>query len=371
MEKLKKRLFSLDVFRGITIAGMILVNNPGSWKYIYPPLKHADWNGWTPTDLIFPFFLFIVGVSIAYSLSLRIERGDKKNKIFLKILTRTLILFFLGLFLHAFPNFNLSELRIPGVLQRIAICYLFASVIFLMMDKKGLILTTFGLLIIYWVLMKIVPVPGIGAGVLIPEGNLAAYIDNLVFHGHRLYRGTWDPEGILSTLPAIGTVLFGVLTGIWLSSSISSLNKTVGMLAGGSLGIILGYIMNIWFPINKNLWTSSYVVLTAGLALVFLALIYWLCDVKGVRFWAKPSIVFGMNSIAVYFLSGILSRLLSIIKITLQDSTKISIHNWIYRNFFASWAGPFNGSLFFALSYVFFWLGIMTIFYRRKIFIKI
>jgi predicted acyltransferase len=365
-----ERMVSLDVFRGITIAGMILVNNPGSWSYVYGPLAHAEWHGWTPTDLIFPFFLFIVGVAITLSLEGRIARGESQRKIFLRILRRSIILFALGLFLNGFPFFKLSTIRIPGVLQRIALCYFFAALIFMKTKIRGQAATAIALLAVYWLLMKLVSVPGYGAGVLDKDGNLAAYLDNLLMHGH-LWRPTWDPEGILSTIPAIATTMFGILTGHWLKSNRTIVEKAYGMLFAGIVGIVLGQIMNVWFPINKNLWTSSYVVFTAGMALLFLGACYWLVDGKGFKRPLTPFVIFGVNPITVFVLSGVVARLMGLYQVAQPDGTPVTLKTYIYQNLFASWAGPLNGSLFFALAYVFAWLAPMTILYRKKIFIKI
>jgi predicted acyltransferase len=373
------RLVSLDVFRGATIAGMILVNNPGSWSYIYPQLRHAEWSGWTFTDLIFPFFLFIVGVAMTLSFARRVERGDDTNKIMLHVVQRAVIIFACGLFLAGFPfglilnhSFSFSTIRIPGVLQRIAVCYLVASFVVLKTGIKGQIGVTLGLLTIYWLLMTLVPVPGVGTGSFAKEGNFAQYIDSMLLDGHMWkVSKTWDPEGIISTLPAIATTLAGVLTGHWLRSSKTQAEKTVGFFFAGNLCLLAGVIMDIWVPINKNLWTSSYTVFMAGMALNCFAVFYWFIDVKGYKRWAKPFAIYGMNAIAVFVLSGIMARLLGLIKVGQADGTEISLSAYIYQNFFASWAGPFNGSLFFAITYVLFWLGLMAILYRYKIFIKI
>src|SRR6185503_16251942 len=208
-----ERLVSLDVFRGITIAGMTLVNNPGSWEHIYWPLEHAQWEGWTPTDLVFPFFLFIVGVSITLALGNRVERGSNKRDLYLKILKRSLIIFAIGLFLNGFPYFNLSELRIPGVLQRIAVCYFFASIIFLNTKVTAQIIISVVLLIIYWLLLTYVPAPGFAAGDLTKQGSLPSFVDRMVFGNHVWAQAkVYDPEGLLSTIPAVVTTLIGVLT---------------------------------------------------------------------------------------------------------------------------------------------------------------
>jgi predicted acyltransferase len=366
------RMLSLDAFRGLTIAGMILVNNPGTWGSIYSPLKHADWHGWTPTDLIFPFFLFIVGVSITLALSRRAEGGGSKRDLYVKIFRRALIIFALGIVLAGFPFFELSTIRIPGVLQRIAVCYLFAAIIFLKTDWRTQAFIAAALLVTYWILMTLVPVPGFGAGDLGKEGNLAAYLDRMLLEGHIWQQAkVYDPEGILSTLPAIATTLCGVLTGRLLRSRQTPLEKTAGMFVAGTAGIVAGWAWNFWFPINKPLWTSSYVLFTAGMALQLLALCYWLIDIKGARRWAKPFVVFGTNALAVFFLSGIFARLLGLIKFTGADGKRHALHQLVFDNLFASWASPVNASLMFAVCFVLLWLGLMWILYRRNIFIKV
>jgi predicted acyltransferase len=377
------RILSLDAFRGITIAGMILVNNPGSWSYVYPPLRHAEWNGWTPTDLIFPFFLFIVGVAITISIGGKIERGERKRRIVAGLLRRSATLFLLGLFLASFPFFHLSRVRIPGVLQRIAVCFLFASLVFLFTSIRGQAITAIALIALYWALMKLVPVPqhyitGIieRGGSVEREGNLAAYIDNTLLQGHLWSQTkTWDPEGLLSTIPAVATVLLGILAGHWVKSNRSPKEKLIGMLFAGVAGVATGEIMNLWFPINKNLWTSSYVVFTAGLALLFLALCYWLIDYKGYRRWATPFIIYGMNAITVFVLSGVVARAMGLIKegVTQPDGSvkQVSLQPYYYETCFASWAGPMNGSLFYALAFILLMFVPVYLLYRNRIIIKV
>ncbi len=277
-----ERLSSLDAFRGLTIAGMILVNNPGSWTHVYAPLRHAEWHGWTTTDLVFPFFLFIVGVSISFSFSRRIEQSMEKPGLYSKLFKRTLILFALGIFLALIPRFNFETLRIPGVLQRIALCYLFASLLFLKTGTKWRSFIVVILLAGYWLTMKLVPVPGYGPGILEYEGNLCAFIDSKLLAGH-LYKPGFDPEGILSTLPAVATTLLGTLTGDWLRSSKSVLQKTAGLFTGGIVLALSGLLLHPFFPINKQLWTSTYVIFSAGAALLLLGICYWL--IEGV--WLK------------------------------------------------------------------------------------
>jgi len=367
-----ERLVSLDVFRGITIAGMILVNNPGTWGNVYPPLLHAKWNGCTPTDLIFPFFLFIVGVAITLSLSKRKKRGDDQNKLILNIFRRSAILFLLGLILSGFPNFDFSTIRIPGVLQRIAIVYLISSILFLKVNLKTQIHLTWIFLVVYWGMMTLIPVPGIGKPNLEPTTNLAAWFDNLLLNGH-LWKSTkvWDPEGLLSSLPAISTTLIGILAGHWLQTSNDKTTKTVWLFVSASSLMFLGYVWDGWFPMNKSIWTSSYVLYTGGLALNFLAICYWFIDVKQIKWWTKPFEVYGMNAITVFFLSGIVGRLLYLIKFTNATGSEVSLKDYLFSNLFLSWLSPINASLVWAIVYIVIWLGLMWILYAKKIFIKV
>lgn len=371
-ESATKRLVSLDVFRGITIAAMVLVNNPGSWEHIYWPLEHASWHGWTPTDLVFPFFLFIVGVAITLAFGSRVESGRSKRDLYLKVIKRSLLIFAIGLFLNAFPYFSLSELRILGVLQRIAVCYLFASIIFLETKIRTQVVITIALLLTYWFLVKFIAAPGFAAGDLTKEGSLPSFIDRVVLGKHVWAQAkVYDPEGLLSTIPALATTLIGVLTGHWLRTKKSSYEKVAGLFVAGAVCVALGWAWNSLFPINKALWTSSYVLFTGGLALQLLAVCYWVIDIKGYRRWAKPFEIFGVNAIALYVGAGIMAELLGLIKLTGADGTKVSLGSWIYDNLFASWASPVNASLAFAIVFVLVWLGLMWVLFRRKIFIKV
>jgi len=363
------RLASLDVFRGLTIAGMILVNNPGSWSFIYAPLRHAKWHGWTPTDLIFPFFLFIVGVSITFSFSKRTNEGDLSSALYLKILRRTILLFAVGYFLRVFPSFNFDSIRIPGVLQRIALCYLFASLLFLKVRPKGRVAITLFLLAGYWAVMKLIPVPGFGAGVLEFEGNLCGFIDTKLLAGH-LYKTTFDPEGILSTFPAIATALLGTLTGDWLLSKRDQGQKMAGLFAAGIVFVILGLFLHPLFPINKQLWTSTFVIFTAGAALIVLGLCYGINDVLGQKKGAYPFLVFGTNAIAVYAGSTLMVKLISRIHLSIQGEG-MSLQSFIYNKLFVPWAGPLLGSLLYPLILLLIWLAILYPLYKKKIFIKI
>lgn len=364
------RMLSLDAFRGLTIAGMILVNNPGTWSAIYDPLEHAAWHGWTPTDLIFPFFLFIVGVSITLAFARRTERGGTRRDLYRKIIRRTLIIFALGLVLAGFPFYQLSTLRIMGVLQRIALCYLCSALIFLWTRPRTQIILTGALLVFYYLLMTFVPAPGGVAGDLSLEGNLAAYVDRALLGTHT-WKPQYDPEGLLSTIPAIATTMIGILAGHLLRSRRTPHEKVSALFVAGAAAVVAGWAWHSWFPINKALWTSSYVVFTAGMALQLLAVCYWLIDIQNYRRWATPFLIFGANALAVFFLSGIVARLITLIKWTRADGHPVTLKGWFYENFFLTWASPINASLGFAVFYVLLWLGLMAILYRRRIFIKV
>ena len=366
-----ERLLSLDIFRGITIMGMILVNNPGSRADVYPPLQHAKWFGCTPTDLIFPFFLFIVGVTTAFSLG-KYRDTENKKAVYLRLIRRSLILFLLGLFLEGFPYFNLSIIRIPGVLQRIALVYFFTSLIFIKVKREHIPYITAFFLLCYWGLMTLIPVPGIGTPNLEPSTNLGAWLDRLLLDGHLWgFSKTWDPEGLLGTIPAVGTSLIGVSTGYLLKGSSDKTTKTVWILFFGIILMAVGLVWDFRFPIGKSLWTSSYVCFSGGLALIFLGFCYWIIDVNNKKWWIKPFHIFGTNAITAYFLSSLLAKCLYIIKIKDSSGEAVMLKNIIYDNLFLPVAGPINASLLFAVFYVLFWLFIMWLFYRKKIFIKV
>jgi predicted acyltransferase len=366
------RLTSLDVFRGLTITAMVLVNNAGDWNAVYPPLLHAAWDGWTPTDLVFPFFVFIVGVAIPLAFEKRKAAGGAQRDLYLKIIRRTLVIFLLGLMLNAFPFTmdKLANLRIPGVLQRIALCYCFAALIFLKARVKTQALIAAALLIGYWLVMKTIAAPGFAAGDLTMEGSLASWVDRTLLAGHT-YKPMYDPEGLLSTIPAIATALFGVLAGQWLMERREALDKIAGLFAVGALCVIAGFVWDWAFPINKALWTSSYVMFTGGLALQLLALCYWAIDLKGYRRWAQPFVVFGVNALALYVLSSLMAKVLSVITAPKLDGSTGDLKTFIYERMLATWLSPVNASLAFALGYVLLWWLLMWALYRRKIFIKV
>lgn len=367
-----ERLVSLDVFRGLTIAGMILVNSPGTWEYVYPALRHSKWNGCTPTDIIFPFFIFIVGVAITYSISKKIEQNTPHKKIILEIIRRSVIIFLLGVFLNGFPFFNLSTIRIPGVLQRIAVVYLISALVFLKCNKKTIFIVSFFILIFYWGIMTLVPVPGVGYANLEPSTNLGAWLDRLVFGKHLWGQSVvWDPEGIMSTIPAIATGLIGVLTGYLLKGDKDKTSKTVYLFVTGNLLLVAGYVLDIWFPINKNLWTSSYVIYTAGLALNFLGICFWFIDVKGYKKWSVPFQVFGLNAIVAYFLSEIIETIIDVVNVSNSAGKNIPLKEFLFNNIFLEWNSPINASIIWAICYVLLLFIIVFVLYRKKIFIRI
>jgi len=382
MSEQPSRLVSLDAFRGATIAGMILVNNPGTWSAIYPQLGHAKWNGWTFTDWIFPFFLFIVGVAMVFSFAKRKESGAGKADLYKQIFKRSLKIFALGIFLNGFPfgllfghEFNLATMRIPGVLQRIAVCFFIVGVVYLNTSLRSQLALIVTLLAGYWMLLTLVPVPGYGAGVLEPQGNLAWYVDSNLLAGH-----TWsgapapgfDPEGILSTLGAIATTLCGIVCGQFIRSNRSQTEKTAWMFVAGNALLLLGAIVDIWMPINKNLWTSSYVVFMAGWALVCLAMFSWLIDVQGHKKWAMPFVHYGMNAIAVFVLSGVVARCMGLIRFQREDGSVISLKNWIFESLFVPmFPTTVQASTAFAVAFIMVMYLVVWGMYKKKWFIKV
>ncbi|OIV43635.1 acyltransferase family protein [Flavobacterium johnsoniae] len=421
----KERLTSLDVFRGFTILLMTIVNNPGSWASIYPPLEHAEWHGCTPTDLVFPFFVFIMGTAIPFAMP--IKHFDAA--VFNKILVRSIRIFCLGLFLSVFSRIHLfglegipllgvrlviafavayallgnfsmkvktilavgifiillslsfsglehfEDTRIPGVLQRIAIVYFFTSILYLKTNLKTQLIVVASILVIYYLLMAFVPVPGFGPANFDKGTNLAAWLDNLVLNGHLWsVSKTWDPEGILSTLPAIGTGILGMYIGQLLNLQES---KTEILKKASIAGIVLligGLLWNIIFPINKSLWTSSYVLYTAGIATLCLTLLYYIIDIQGYKKWTKLFLIWGVNPMIVFFFSGIIPRVLGSIKVQNPEigGEEISFQTLIYKHGIAPcFENPLNASLAYALSYAVFWSIILWVFYKKKLIFKV
>jgi predicted acyltransferase len=374
MTEKQDRLISLDAFRGATIALMILVNTPGTWGHVYAPLRHAQWHGCTLTDLVFPFFLFIIGVSMRFSF----EKYEfcKWGPLFKKVLWRTITIFTIGLLLNAFPfvrqDWDWSHFRIMGVLQRIALAYIMASFIVVRADIIGIVKISLGLLFGYWILlMGYGWYSGLDPYAL--KSNLILIVDAYIFGENHLYGGTgisFDPEGLLSTIPSIVTVLIGFLVGTMIKTAEDHKDNTQRMAVLGALLIIFGWGWGFVFPINKQLWTSSYVLYTSGIATVVLAGLIWLVDVKGLKTWTKPFVIFGANAIFLYAASGIWVKIL--LKISFElDGKMISGYGYLYQTVFQPFAGDLNGSFLFALFHVFmFWL-ILAWMYRKKIFIKI
>lgn len=366
----KQRLIALDVMRGLTIALMIMVNTPGSWAYVYPPLRHAQWHGCTPTDLVFPFFLFIVGVSMYISFK-KFEKGITLES-FKKVLKRTVIIFLLGLFLNLYPNFDFENVRFLGVLQRIAIAYGITAILCLQFNIKQLIYIISFVLLGYWVLMYFGgnpedPFSGVA--------NIVQKIDLAILGENHMYKGlgfTFDPEGLLSSIPSIGTVLLGYFTGRIISNSSSVISTIKGLLIYGVILIIVGWVWGYAFPINKSLWTSTFVIYTGGLAMVFLALLLWVIDYKGVSKWSRPFIHFGTNPLFIYMFSIIyVLTIISIVKITNSEGVEVSGYSYLFNEVFVPIAGNMNGSLLFAISHIILFWGLTYILYRKKIFIKI
>ncbi|EIA08733.1 acyltransferase family protein [Flavobacterium frigoris] len=428
----KQRIISLDVLRGITIMMMVLVNNPGSWDNVFAPLEHANWNGCTPTDLVFPFFIFVLGAAIP----LAILTKELNQQSFLKILTRSLRIISLGLFLGFYGKieiFNLvgyplliskliitgivayillgnfkqkikfslvltlffvfvflafsgitayNEVRLPGVLQRIGIVYFFTSLVYLKTEIKGQIIIIGLLLVGYWATMTLIPVPDFGPANLNKGTNLAGWIDNLLLKNHLWsFSKTWDPEGILSTIPAIASGIIGLLVGQLLNSSLAKKEKGLKMFGAGLALVISGLIWNEFFPLNKSLWTSSFVLYTAGFATLFLAAFYYAIDIKGYKNWTKPILVWGVNPMIVFFLSGILPRVLSSIKITNPVYTtgnlneipeQIGLQEYLNRFWILPYFDePKLASLIWALLNILFWSGVLWYFYKKNLFFKV
>jgi len=359
------RIRSLDAFRGAAVAAMILVNNPGSWGAIYPPLRHAEWHGWTPTDLIFPFFLFIVGVSLVVSFTRREQGGASRRDLARKAILRGALIVLVGLLLSGFPRYDLVHLRIPGVLQRIGVVYALTALIFLGFGPKARRWIAAALLAGYWVAMTFLPVPGGMAGDLSAAGNLGAWLDRLLLGGH-LWTPEFDPEGVLSTIPAVATCLIGSFAGERLLADRPAGDRATGILLMGGVLIVAGLAWGHWFPINKGLWTSSYVLFTGGIACQALAACYWLIDVRGRDRWAGPFIAFGTNALFAFVLSGLLARILLLWTVDGGPG-----RDWLFREVLSPALGPLNGSLAFAAANVLVIYAVTALLYRRGIVLKL
>jgi predicted acyltransferase len=363
-----KRLYSLDVFRGLTLAAMILVNNPGQPTTVYRVLRHANWNGYRPADFIFPFFLFVVGAAIHLALPRRLHNDQRGAKLLTKILRRTLLLLALGLLLNGFPRFDLSELRIPGILQRIALCYAVAALIVASCGWRGQLFAALALLLVYGVLMLWVPVPELGAGVLRPGKDFASYIDRCFLSSHHLLFPRWDPEGLGSTLPAIATTLSGALTAQWLRTRIPPFWQLV-LVAVPLMAI--GLLADAWLPINKTLWTPSYVALTSGAAILGLGFCHWLIDVRGVRAWAQPWAALGANPIVLYVLSTLCDKLLLLWRVVAADGSVISLKHVVFTFLTLHVGSPHSASLLYAGGYLLVWMAVAESMYRANVLIRL
>ncbi len=365
---------------------MILVNNPGSWGHIYAPLEHAEWNGCTPTDLIFPFFLWIVGVSIAFAMSSSKADPATHQKTIIKAVKRGIILYLLGFFLAIFGKIisaiiddksiweAFQTVRLLGVLQRIGIVFIISSIIFIKVSTKNIFRALIIILAVYWALMTFIPVPGVGYPNLEKETNLAAWIDRgILTEAHTWVSSkTWDPEGILSTLPAIGTCLFGILVGVWMRrKDVDNPTKVAWLFTTGITAVVLGLLWDLQFPINKALWTSSYVLYAGGLASIGLALCYWIIDVQGFKKFTTPFVVYGVNAITVFFLAGLAPRVLNLIQLTKPDGTKTGLLVRFYETCYMPFFSPINASLVWAITYVLGFYVLLYFMYKKNIIIKV
>ena len=372
------RLMCLDIYRGLMVAGMIVVDNPGSDERAYWPIMHTKWNGWTPADFIFPSFLFLVGISMVYSFAARRERGETKRQIFAHAIKRSLFLIAIGLLVNASPiiGLDLHTWRFEGVTQRIGICYFFAAILELWAGRREQWVALGACLVGYWALLRFVPVPGAGVpGRDIPfmdqVQNLPAWLDRKLFMGH-LYDGNRDPEGIIHTIPAIGTTLIGVLTGHWLRKQRDVRKLIAGMALSGILGILSGEILNRWFPINKNLWTSSFVLFSGGLALLFLCLLYWIVEVKRWRgVWTMPILVFGMNAIAGFVADSLIYGPGYTFTARGPTGTTMNWHETAQAWLETAGLGTANASLAYSLVAVAICWSLLWLLWRKKIFLKI
>ena len=381
---ISNRLLSLDAFRGFTIAAMLLVNNPGDWGHLYSQLAHAKWNGWTFTDWIFPFFLFISGVSLTLSLRRQSQAGAVPAALLLKLSKRAAVVFLIGLALNLYPIFDFSSVRIPGVLQRIALCTLLAGPIVLWFNWRqqcGWVVTLFAL---YSVLMLRVPVPDaagvIGVGVLEPGRDVGAFVDRWLLNGHLWSASrTWDPEGLVSTLPALGNLLLGVLAGRWIEQPLAKAEKTVWLLIAGLACLWLGEVLDVSFmPINKSLWTVSYAIFMNGWALIVFGVFYWLLDAsssfrlqQGSAWLLRPCVIYGMNSLFIFALSGVIAKTLLLIKITQIDGSLLSLKAMLYAAIQSLPLEAVDASLLYAMLFNGFMLCIAWLMWRQRWFVKV
>lgn len=375
------RLMCIDAFRGIAIALMLLCDNPGNPARIYPQLRHALWNGYTVADLAFPFFIIIMGMVVPYTINQRLAKGVSPLNIFAHIIVRSVGIFCLGLLINGFPVYDFSSIRIPGVLQRITVTYLIISTLILVITyavKNKLIQASvqlgmaFAIIIGYYLLMNYTNVPGFGKGILEPDGNLVQYIDLQWLKGH-MYTPSWDPEGILGTLPAVASALFGAVAGqVLIYPSDKRIYKVLGIAIFGILTVALAYRANMWVPFNKNLWSSSFVLLTAGISYLMVAILYLIMDIIKYDSLFKPFAVLGSSSIVVYFVSEIVRKTLWVIPVV-DTITKeqLTLDVWLTTHYIMPWSGNILDSVYFSIIYTILWSGIMSYFYNKKSFMKL
>ena len=369
------RLVGLDAFRGITVAAMVLVNNPGDWNARYAALEHADWNGWGPTEVIAPAFLWIVGVAAAFSIGRRRERGEAERAIVVRIVRRSVLLLLIGLALAAIPRFlplldvgSLHTLRVPGTLQRIAVCYLVAALALLRVDSRGRILLAAAFIAGYWALMLLVPVPGHGAGDLGRDGNLAQYIDHLVLGSHAKWS---DPLGLLSTLPAIGTTLLGTAAGSMLRRDLGSLAAVRTLLLSGVVLLLIGAALAVWIPVNESLWSPSFAIRMPGLASVACAACIWACDVRGRRGWSRPFEIYGSNALVIFVASQAFASLITAGGFAAQGRSYISLKGYLFNALFRPLGSPEFASMCYALAVVAAFYLMALVLYRQRWFVTV
>lgn len=378
------RLVSLDAFRGFTIAAMMLVNNPGDWGHLYSQLEHAHWNGWTFTDWVFPFFLFISGMSMAFSLGRLTQAGTDRPALLRKLAVRAGIVFLIGFALNVIPRFDFEHVRIPGVLQRIAICTLLAGPIVVYCNWRQQIACIVALYALYCALMFWVPVPDVNglvaAGVLEPGRDVGAFVDRWLMDGHLWVQSkTWDPEGLVSTLPAIGNLLWGALAGRWIDQAAPRPEKTVWLLVTGLAALWAGAMLDVaLMPINKSLWTVSYSVFTTGWALVVFGVFYWLLDAAPAEHvraasarWLKPFVIYGMNALFLFAFSSLLVKMLWFIKLPLADGSLLSLSAALYAPLKALPLAPINASLLHAVLFDLCMFAVAWFMWRKRWFVKV
>lgn len=368
--EISKRLAALDVFRGLTIALMIVVNNPGSWDSVYPPLLHSVWNGCTPTDLVFPFFMFIIGAAMWYSY----KKSDHKltGTIVLKILRRTVIIYLIGISLNAYAvhSLDLTTIRIMGVLPRIAIGYCLASFIVLTFSMNRIRIISVLILLGYWAILIIFG----GTAPLTLEGNFARTFDIAVLginHIPQFHGVKFDQTGLLSTLPSIVSILLGYLAGRLIDTTADRLNAVKKLILLGITGIAIALAWSLIFPINKLLWTSSFVLYTSGFASLFLGILVWIIDIRGYSRWAKPFLIFGINPLSLYVFSEVLAITLGLQLVHYAGGENSSVGDWIFTTWFSPLASPVNASLLYAILFTFVCWLLGWALYSKKIVIKL